>query len=162
MSSYFGREGGCRTGQADYECFRDNAAKKMTPEEPGWWYSPQDLGYCGLHTTPAANCTWRVVSVEKIVTKDCHNDRYFSGVEKTSPTCFRSCPHGAGTGRNISDPCWIRCFYEAVLGPESGKPGGQVTGIPLDTLVGFWTSAFDDESKGGCPSIKEEKRGWFQ
>ena len=39
---------------------------------------------------------------------------------------------------------------------------GQVTGIPLDTLVGFWTSAFDDESKGGCPSIKEEKRGWFQ
>jgi hypothetical protein len=61
-----------------------------------------------------------------------------------------------------SSPCWVRCFYQAVLGPDSGKAGGTVAGIPLDTLVGYWTSAFQDADRGGCAPMNATKKGWFQ
>jgi hypothetical protein len=57
VKQYFGSRGSCQTGSADYECFRDNSALKYTTDEPGYWYSPQDLGYCPLHTSSPSNCS---------------------------------------------------------------------------------------------------------
>ena len=54
-----------------------------------------------------------------------------------------------------TDPCWIRCFYRAVLGPDADKPDGKVAGLPLDQLLGFWRKPFESEetSEGGCPAL---------
>lgn len=154
VKQYFsggGHHGGCST-ESPAECYRENAAKKFTDAVPGYWYSSLDIGYCGDKQPSDANCTWRVISVDKIVNKTCHNDRYFSAVEKVNPSCFSDCGPGP---RNTSSACWINCFYTTALGPDSGKPGGAVTGMPLDDLVNAWTAPFDstDPAKGGCPPL---------
>jgi len=162
VRDYFGRSsssshgGRCKEGSPDYECFRTNAAKKFTVANPGWWYSTLDTGACSVHPGSATNCTWRVVTVEKRVTKACRNEKFFGAVEDVDKTCFNTCPKGAGLGRNTSDACWIRCFYKAVVGQDADKPinGTDMQGIPLNTLVGMWEKAFDDESAGGCPPLE--------
>jgi hypothetical protein len=60
---------GCREGQSDWECWRDNVAKKTG----GLWYSTTKNGYCGDGTVPApANCTWKVAQEIKRVNKVRH------------------------------------------------------------------------------------------
>ena len=63
--------------------------------------------------------------------------------------------------RNSSDPCWIGCFYEAVLGPDADKPvkadgrgTGSVAGTPVGSLVAMWEKAVDDEKAGGCKPLE--------
>ena len=99
-----------------------------------------------------------MVSVDKIVTKQCHNSVFFSAVQDAAPDCFNAC----GTDKtNSSSPCWAECFYGAVLGPGGTKPGGAITGIPLDTLITTWLKPFasNDTSAGGCPSVPQFEEG---
>jgi hypothetical protein len=136
----------------DYECFSERASDYFTPEYPGSWYSPLAYGSCALHSSPAANCTWSVKSVDKIVSKQCHTNSLFSSVHRASPSAFSTCSQVA----NASDPCWVRGFYEAVLGPTSGKPFGKVGGgLPIAQVLGFWSLPFesDDPDSGGCPGL---------
>jgi len=137
----------------DYECYAQRAAQILTEETPGYWYSPLSYGACSLHSSPTANCTWRVKSIEKIVSKQCHANSFFGAVQAAAPTCFASCtsPHV-----NASDPCWVRCYYQAVLGPDAGKPLGRVGGgLPLGEVLTYWKRPFesDDATRGGCPGL---------
>jgi hypothetical protein len=54
---YFGKQDGCSAGSPDYDCFRSNAGKKFSTDEPGYWWSPQDIGYCPLHASNPSNCS---------------------------------------------------------------------------------------------------------
>ena len=77
-------------------------------------------------------------------------------MQAASPTSFANCTGGGAAAPNASDPCWIRGFYTAVLGPDAAKSTGwKVAGVPLDDLVRFWEAPFasDDPQKGGCPPL---------
>jgi len=139
----------------DYDCWTSHAASKLTDANPGYWYSPLAFGDCSLHPEPSPNCTWSLQSVEKIVNATCHSDSFFGSVQRAAPEPFAACG-GAGAKPNASDPCWIRAFYTAVLGPDAGKPyGWKVAGLPIGDLIEFWESPFasDDPAKGGCPGL---------
>lgn len=152
VSSHFGTRG-CSQGSPDWECWHDAVAHKTG----GLWYSTTANGYCG--TDPAsepANCTWRVVSMVKRISKNCSDNVIYNRVEAEDAKgakCFDGCS-GVGPTRNTSDVCWISCFYKTVLGPDSGTPGGAVTGMAISDLVDAWDAPFNsnDPSKGGCPS----------
>lgn len=121
-----------------WSCWSLNVWKKTG----GIWYSTFASGMC-----PGDNCTWRVVDVEKVVTKNCSDDRIFSSVEAVGVDCFGGCGP-----RNTSSPCWIGCFYQTVLGPNAMLPTGQLDGyidegMPLADLADAWTAALDD-----CPA----------
>tara|TARA_B110001452_G_scaffold211127_1_gene181595 strand:- start:513 stop:1553 length:1041 start_codon:yes stop_codon:yes gene_type:complete len=137
----------------DYECYSERAGEVLTAQNPGYWYSPLSYGACSLHTTPASNCTWSVKAIEKIVNKTCHADSFFGAIQAAAPSCFSEC---ASPKVNSSDPCWVRCFYSAVLGPNAGKPFGKVGGgLPLEQVLGYWRRPFesDDPAQGGCPGL---------
>ena len=137
----------------DYQCFSSRASQKFDQSHPGLWYSPQSIGACSLHSSPAANCTWSVKSVDKIVSKRCHSTSFFGAVQAARPACFDGCPSSTV---NASDPCYVRCFYEAVLGPTAGRPFGKVEGgLPLEEVLRFWKRPFgsDDPEEGGCPAL---------
>jgi hypothetical protein len=42
-----------------------------------------------------------------------------------------------------------------VLGPDSGRAGGTVAGMPLATLEQAWSAPFESEepAKFGCPAL---------
>ena len=133
-------------------CYQSNAFKKLSPQKPGYWYSSLASGYCGAGST-GDNCTWRVKSVDKIVTRACHSRVFGMEVQAAgNPKCLDGC----GDQRtNTSSPCWVDCFYKAALGPDSGKPGGAVEGMPVSELVAAWEKPFLPEAQGGCPAQKE-------
>lgn len=140
----------------DYECWTSHAASKLSAATPGAWYSPQSIGDCDLHTAPA-NCTWKTLSVEKIVNSTCHSDSFFGAVQRASPPeYFANCTGGGTAKPNATDPCWIRGFYTGVLGPDAAKSRGwKIGGIPLADLISYWEAPFasDDPAKGGCPAL---------
>ena len=138
----------CEEGDEEYRCYRDAVALKFTEDNPGYWYSSLTESYCpsGIFSP---TCTWRVLAVEKVVQKSCHNNIFYGAVENYGQDCFNSCGIDV---KNSSSVCWARCFYQTVLGPESGHPGGAVTGMPVQDLIAAWEKPFADEKDGGCPS----------
>lgn len=150
----------CDASSPAWECYKDNSAKKLTRNTPGMWYSSLTNGYCGDTKTPYTdNCTWRLISVPKVVTKLCHNSVFLGAVEAEGKSCFSTCGVDA---RNISSPCWANCFYETTLGPDAGRPGGTVTGMALEKLLEAWMAPFasDDPAKGGCPNVGVASEGY--
>ena len=147
MTTQFGRRS-CYKGSPNFECWRDNTVKKVVTSTAGIWYSTTKEGY---------GKTWKVAAVEKRVTKECSDNAISEAVERVGFSgCFSKCgPHATGATRNISDPCWIGCFEETVLGPDAGTPGGAVAGMNLETLMDAWLAPFasSDPSKGGCPAL---------
>ena len=66
------------------------------------------------------------------------------------PSTIPGPKHVEGMRQSMSDPCWIGCFYEAVLGPDADKPlkadgrgTGSVAGTPVGSLVAMWEKAFE-------------------
>lgn len=51
------------------DCYRGNFFSKLSADEHGSWYSSLDKGDCAK---AGSACTWRVVSVDKIVKRSCH------------------------------------------------------------------------------------------
>jgi hypothetical protein len=51
-------------------------------------------------------------------------------------SCFEAC----GTPRNTSSPCWIRCFYDTVLGQGSNQTdvSSMGLGMTIDALDQGW------------------------
>ena len=81
----------------------------------------------------------------------------YTAVEKADTAgCFSSCPGGkTGVARNTSNSCWIRCFYNTVLGPKGAMPNATVAGMDVNTLIAAWNAPFasDDPTMGGCPPL---------
>jgi len=128
------------------DCYTGNVLSKLSSETPGKWYSTLEQGYCGSNSTQ--DCTWRVVSVDKVVKRECHTAVFGATVAATAPDCFSAC--GKGQSTNTSSPCWVDCFYKAALGPDSGKPGGAVAGMSSGALIEAWKKPFLPIESGGC------------
>ena len=97
-----------------------------------------------------------MLEVQKTVNNTCLLDRVYSAIEGHASTagCFGQCAAGAGAGRNVSDPCWVRCIYTAVLGPDGGSSTGAITGMPLADIEAGWNLAFaKGASEGGCDAL---------
>ena len=92
--------------------------------------------------------------------------------------CFNSCPvpadtpplhAGVNTAAHVwprllpdaplpTDPCWLRCFFQLVLGPHGGdSPVSASDGVPNQVLAQAWDKAFqtDEEALFGCPALSE-------
>ena len=94
-----------------------------------------------------------MVSVDKIVERECHVRVFGAAVAATAPGCFDDC---GAQKTNTSSPCWVNCFYKAALGPEAGTPGGTPAGMSTTDLVAAWTKPFLPEAQGGCPPQEQE------
>lgn len=139
--------------QKGADCYRFNIFKKLSAEYPGIWYSTLSSGYCNPSGDGTGECTWRVTSVDKIVTKKCHGNVFGNTVKSKAPDCFSHC---GSQSTNTSSSCWADCFYKAVLGPDSGNPGGAVTGMAVEDLVRAWEKPFLPEEQGGCASVQSK------
>lgn len=136
---------------APWDCWKDNIVAKTG----GFWYSSTGTGYCADGQTKTAGggpCMWRVDKVVKKIAKNCSDDKLYTLVEKEGSRCFEHCNLKA---RNVTDPCWIHCFYDTVLGPDAGAPGGALAGMPMEQILGVWDQTFgsDDSLPGACPAI---------
>lgn len=154
VTETFGTKTGCWPGEEDWQCWKNNVVVKTG----GLWYSTTASGYCGDGSTPAPKgCTWTVKKVSKVVNKTCSDNiiyKYLETFSDEATMCFSSCADsGLGPSRNTSSICWIRCFYETLLGPEAGKTFGKVTGVPREKILKAWEKAFLKESEGGCPAL---------
>ena len=160
MGRYIGHDGCKRSLRHPFpshaDCYIEDLFTKLTPKEHGSWYSTLESGYCGKK---GSSCKWRLVSVDKIVRRDCHT-RVFGDVVQArgEKACLQGC--GPGQAHNVSSPCWVECFYKAALGPDSYKPGGAVQGMSMEELTAAWLKPFLPEAKGGCPA-QEERPPWF-
>jgi len=141
---------GCKQNASTVDCYTDNVFKVvLSAQTPGAWYSSLDTGYCGTNAVGDRGCTWRVASVDKVVRRDCHTKVFGASVQQASaPACFESC---GDQKNNVTSPCWADCFYKAALGPDSGKPGGAVSGMSTLSLEEAWLKPFLAEEEGGCP-----------
>jgi len=153
--------GKCRPWEPKYMCYlRAVFSKLNTTSVTALWYSSLASGYCGAPGADPDRCTWRVVSVDKIVSRECHARTFGNAVQATRPesACLDAC---GSQKTNTSSPCWTDCFYQAAVGPDAGTPGGAVKGLPLATLTDAWVKPFLPEAQGGCPALPE-MRPWFE
>jgi len=153
----------------EYDCWAQRSGEKLLSDEhPGLWYSPLSYGDCSTHPFSSSNCTWRVRSVDKVVNSTCHTASFFNAVRAAAPEAFANCSASV----NTTDPCWLRGFYVAVMGPEAGVPctvkripfwpfytynctGYVIGGLPVDELLAYWQAPFESEdpARGGCPGL---------
>ena len=92
-------------------------AMSVVEKTGGAWYST---------FAASEGSAWRVVEVEKVVTKACSGASLYDAIEaRDSVKCFDAC--GAASSRNTSSPCWIGCFYRTILGAEGMLPDRRRT-----------------------------------
>eukprot|EP01062_Namystynia_karyoxenos_P026325 TRINITY_DN20477_c0_g2_i1.p1 TRINITY_DN20477_c0_g2~~TRINITY_DN20477_c0_g2_i1.p1 ORF type:complete len:339 (+),score=82.73 TRINITY_DN20477_c0_g2_i1:79-1017(+) len=144
--SHIGRH--CSSDDPAYMCYMTNLGRKYNGT-PAMWYSTLRSGYCPL-ASAGESCSWRVLSVDKIINATCHKDMWYTAVEQQGSDCFSQC----GPQRNTSSTCWVNCFYETALGPGASRPGGPISGIPLEKMIGMWKAPF--EPHGGCPALPQQ------
>jgi len=107
----------------------------------GYWYSTPSKGQ---------HKSWKTVSTVS-VKSDCVKDAISTVVEKAGPQCFNKC----GNKRDYQSECWITCFFDTLLGPESSKAlGKRGGGMDMDVIVNAWKNTFLPESQGGCPKVQ--------
>jgi len=143
----------CTSGAQDWECWKEKVVMKMTPEDPGYWYSTLKTGYCGSGRN-STDCAWRVLSVDKIVNRSCHATAFGTAIQAHGDSsCFTKCARMyTDCGAHAPCPCWARCFYQTILGPNSGQPGGNVSGLSLDAIITAWLEPFETDV---CPGLGE-------
>lgn len=146
--------GTCSKGSPEWECWRNH----LVPKIGGTWWSFFNESYCDDGAPVGTKgCAWRVVELHKTVNNSCLQNHVYSAIEAYQPTaaCYANCTAGAGPGRNVSDPCWVRCTYAAVLGPDGGTPSGTIGGMPITDIQAGWDKAFGSVTAGGCPDLTD-------
>ena len=88
----------------------------------------------------------------------CADNSFYNALETydaSNDKCWSGAACGTGAARNRSQTCWIKCFYNTVLGPDGGIPGGAIAGMPKLDLLAAWEMPFSstDVTKGGCPPL---------
>ena len=165
LTSHFGggsgRQHTCRSWDPSYACYELAVFEKLAAAKgnDAFWYSSLEEGYCDAANATGPSCTWRVVSVDKIVSRACHTKVFGALVQATQPSaCLDAC---GAQATNTSSPCWTDCFYKAAMGPDSGKAGGALAGMSLAELTHAWEAPFLPEEHGGCPALPQA-RSWFE
>jgi hypothetical protein len=137
-----------RTDTSEVGYYHENVVHKFG----GLWFSTLAEGQCKPNGFTDSTCSWRVAEVSKKISKNCSDASVDGAVMKTGAACFQGCPQPT----NQSSVCWIRCFYQTVLGPGAGNSTTTSSdGMSLALLEDAWNRPFlsDDETKGGCKSI---------
>ena len=133
----------CDQDAKDWVCWHNNIPRKTG----GFWYSTLQDGMC--EHDDDENCTW---SVKKTTTvnETCIRSRIESYVEKKDgEDCFSQC--AAYPSRNTSDPCWIGCFMDVLMGKDARNNDTEsLGGIDIQELVEVWETSFED---GQCPHV---------
>jgi len=153
----FGKWGGCSWHtylKSPWACWGFGVVTKTG----GMWYSTTEAGWCGAKGANQSTCAWRVAAIEKVVNKSCSDGLIYDEVEAYDAShddCFQqrcaiktSQQHSLTTGRNTSNPCWIYCFYSAVLGSDALVPDGKIAGMPMTAVAKAWTDSIEN-----CPAI---------
>jgi hypothetical protein len=138
----------CKSSYPEWECWRNRIVDKIG----GNWWSFFNESYCDP-SSPSDSCAWRVDSIASVNHNTCLQGAVYTAIEAYPPasSCFANCTEGTILPvRNTSDPCWIGCAFDAVLGETGGYSNGTVAGMPLADLVSAWEGAF---SPGGCPQM---------
>ena len=94
---------------------------------------------------------WRNAHVLKTVSASCHQANVHRRVMARGAACFEECGADAD---DVSSACWIRCFYDTLLGRGSNESTAPVGGMDGVAIQALWTSSFDDEAAGGCPQYE--------
>jgi hypothetical protein len=103
----------------DFEWYGVNTLQRFGS---GMWYSTVGKAQCGLPSSPS-NCSWRIAEVVKRVSRNCSDGVQEAAVRaadskaKTGGGCFTRCPQAT----NTSSPCWIKCYFDTLLGAGAGK-----------------------------------------
>ena len=115
------------------------------------------------------NCTWRQLRVVKRINKKCLDASIEKAIVQAvvpgQKNCFSSrCT--AAEQANTSSTCYIRCWYDTVLGQNcsnsiysrsrsKNRGCNNETGIDLRLVQQAWDGAFesDDPGRGGCPGV---------
>lgn len=139
---------GCKPGGPDWACWAENIPRKTG----GMWYSTLDKGQCGGSNGAMAGsqCGWEVSSL-KTIKESCLKKHLVATVEShDTANCFSGC---AKPG-NYSDPCWIGCFFDTLLGPAArSSMSAPLAGMTLEEVEKSWTGAFKPVQEGGCEEI---------
>lgn len=151
---------GCTWLSKKSDCYESAVFSKLAGSTtPAYWYSHLASGYCDMPGHTGDTCTWRAVSVDKVVSRTCHSKVFGDAVHATQPpACLDSC---GSQKTNSSSPCWVDCFYKAAVGPDSGKHGGKIGGMSFADLTAAWEKSFLPEEQGGCPALTPQP-GWFE
>ena len=134
--------GWLRTKWWDY--YNYNTAALLGQTGKGEWYSL---------SADTKGTYWRNATIVKTSNAACQAEHFDSFVEQQGATCFSTCPQPT----NQSSACWVKCFFDTVLGPHADKtlkkPGNQTGALDIDKMASAWLSAFssDEPSAGGCP-----------
>ncbi|EDQ89268.1 uncharacterized protein MONBRDRAFT_25531 [Monosiga brevicollis MX1] len=117
----------------------------------GNWFSTVATGRCNS-TNEAAPCYWRVVEVHKRISKTCSDKHMAAYVTQLSPRCFDNCPQPT----NQTSSCWIGCFFDTLMGPQSASTYYNPTqAVPKNNLSWAFRQPFisDNIHDFGCPAI---------
>lgn len=143
----------CDSKSPAWECWRNHLVSKVG----GNWWSFFNESFCGDNDVGTHGCAWKVKQVNKPINNTCLLDKVYTAIENYKPTqgCYSKCkPSSKGGGRNTSDPCWVTCTYEAVLGPDGGRYQGNITGMPVADIKVGWNQAYLPATQGGCPTLE--------
>jgi len=135
----------CGMPGKEWDCWRSNIPRKTYS---GQWFSHRAEGLCN-ESSPVGSCGWRVLS-SYTVEEECLRGNLMDAVEGAgNAACFDKC----GSGRNQTDPCWIGCFFDTLLGPEARSKNSwdAVAGMDIKTVEAAWTHSF--KTDGGCPKV---------
>eukprot|EP00756_Hemistasia_phaeocysticola_P010444 Hpha_TRINITY_DN15018_c11_g4::TRINITY_DN15018_c11_g4_i1::g.124809::m.124809 len=140
LSGSYSKRHHCNASSPNWDCWRGNVAKKTG----GYWYSTLSEGQCSEDSS--APCGWKVVEEPIRIKKTCLDNAVFTVIEEAGPQCFQTCDGGK---RNTTDPCWITCLYDTLLGPQAAN-SSVVKGMPLDPIVAAWEDSFVAGSRWNC------------
>ena len=96
---------------------------------------------------------WRNATILKTGNAECQRVALQEQVEKNGAECFAKCSGST----NTTDPCWIRCYFDTVLGQNSNTSKTPSGGMSSKDVTNAWLKGFesDDFSQGGCPRCPE-------
>ena len=134
----------CDQDMKDWVCWHNNIPRKTG----GFWYSTLKDGMCE-NNHDNENCSWSVIKTTT-VNETCIRSRIESYVEESDTEhCFENC--SAYPSRNTSDPCWIGCFMDTLMGKNArNNDTDKLGGLDIQELVNVWETSFEH---GQCSHV---------
>jgi len=119
----------------------------------GHWYSVGNVS--------AAGTLWRNPTLVKAIDSSCQMRLLHETVQQFSGTaCFDACTAPPVNGTyNITDPCYISCFYDTLLGPDAGNNNYTGTGgMTSEQIQNAWLRGFDECPDYNVTSHQQQQR----